>query len=211
MQVGVIPVTAFQQNCSVVVCEQTKRAAVVDPGGELDKVFAFLDAEEIVVEKILITHGHIDHAGATAELAVKLQVPVIGPQREDDFLIQALAQHGAMFGVTGARPFTPDQWLEHGDVVDVGNERFEVRHCPGHTPGHVVFFNPVRKFVLVGDVLFHGSVGRTDLPRGDHAVLMQSLRDQILTLPDDVTFLSGHGPTSTIGAQRQSNPFLRGL
>jgi hydroxyacylglutathione hydrolase len=211
MQVGVIPVTAFQQNCSVVICEQTKRAAIVDPGGELEKVFAFLDAEAIEVEKILITHGHIDHAGATSELAAKLKVPVIGPQREDDFLIQALSQHGKMFGVPNAKPFTPDRWLEHGDVVEVGAERFEVRHCPGHTPGHVVFFNPLRKFALVGDVIFHGSVGRTDLPRGDHATLLASLRDQILTLPDDTTFLSGHGPTSTIGAQRHTNPFLRGL
>jgi hydroxyacylglutathione hydrolase len=211
MQVGIIPVTPFQQNCSVVICEQTKKAAIVDPGGELEKVLAFLAAEQIEVEKILITHGHIDHAGATCELAAKLKVPVIGPQREDEFLIQQLTQHGMMFGIAGAKPFTPDRWLEHGDVVEVGEERFEVRHCPGHTPGHVVFFNPVRKFVLVGDVLFDGSVGRTDLPRGDHATLMASLRDHILTLPDDTTFLSGHGPTSTIGAQRHTNPFLQGL
>ncbi|HEX5655862.1 MAG TPA: MBL fold metallo-hydrolase [Polyangiales bacterium] len=211
MQVGVIPVTPFQQNCSVVICEQSKRGAVIDPGGELDKVRAFLAQEGVTVEKILITHGHIDHAGATAELAAELKVPVVGPQREDEFLIQALAEHGAMFGVHGAQPFTPDQWLEHGDVVEVGEERFEVRHCPGHTPGHVIFFNPLRKFALVGDMLFDGSVGRTDLPRGDHATMMVSLREQILTLPDDTTFLSGHGPTSTIGAQRHSNPFLRGL
>jgi hydroxyacylglutathione hydrolase len=211
MQVGVIPVTPFQQNCSVVICEQTKRAAIVDPGGELEKVYAFLEQEGVEVEKILITHAHIDHAGATAELAAKLNVPVYGPHREDEFLIQSLSDHGARFGVPNARAFTPDHWLDQGDVVEVGEERFEVRHCPGHTPGHVVFFNPVRKFVLVGDVLFHGSVGRTDLPRGSYATLMASLRDQILTLPDDTTFLSGHGPTSTIGVQRLTNPFLQDL
>jgi hydroxyacylglutathione hydrolase len=211
MQVGVIPVTAFQQNCSVILCEKTNKAAVVDPGGDLELVYEWIDKEGVEVDKILITHAHIDHAGATSELVHKLKVPVIGPHREDDFLIQSLAQQGKMFGLPHAQPFSPDRWLEQGDVVEVGEERFEVRHCPGHTPGHVIFFNPLRKFALVGDVLFHGSVGRTDLPRGDHATLMASLRDQILTLPDDTTFLSGHGPTSTIGAQRKSNPYLRGL
>lgn len=211
MQVGVIPVTAFQQNCSVIHCEKTNKAAVVDPGGDLELVYEWIEKEGVEVDKILITHAHIDHAGATSELVHKLKVPVIGPHREDDFLIQSLAQQGQMFGLPHAQPFSPDRWLEQGDVVEVGEERFEVRHCPGHTPGHVIFFNPLRKFALVGDVLFHGSVGRTDLPRGDHATLMASLRDQILTLPDDTTFLSGHGPTSTIGAQRKSNPYLRGL
>jgi glyoxylase-like metal-dependent hydrolase (beta-lactamase superfamily II) len=211
MQVGVIPVTAFQQNCSVVICEQTMRGAVVDPGGDLQLVYDFIEREGVTIEQILITHAHIDHAGATRELVDKLKVPVIGPHREDQFLIDTLPQQGQMFGLPHARPFAPDRWLEQGDVVQVGEERFEVRHCPGHTPGHVVFFNPLRKFALVGDVLFHGSIGRTDLPRGDHATLLASLRDQILTLPDDTTFLPGHGPTSTIGAQRQSNPFLRGL
>jgi glyoxylase-like metal-dependent hydrolase (beta-lactamase superfamily II) len=211
MQVGVIPVTAFQQNCSVVICEQTMRGAVVDPGGDLQRVYDFIEREGVTIEQILITHAHIDHAGATRELVDKLKVPVIGPHREDQFLIDTLPQQGQMFGLPHARPFAPDRWLEQGDVVQVGEERFEVRHCPGHTPGHVVFFNPLRKFALVGDVLFHGSIGRTDLPRGDHATLLASLRDQILTLPDDTTFLPGHGPTSTIGAQRQSNPFLRGL
>ncbi|HEY6877744.1 MAG TPA: MBL fold metallo-hydrolase [Polyangiales bacterium] len=211
MQVGVIPVTAFQQNCSVIVCEQTKKAAVVDPGGDLERVYEFIDKEGVEVDKILITHAHIDHAGATSELAAKLKVPVIGPHHDDEFLIQTLAQQGMMFGLPHAAPFVPDRWLEQGDVVEVGSERFEVRHCPGHTPGHVVFYNPVRKFALVGDVLFHGSVGRTDLPRGDHETLMASLRDQILTLPDDTTFLSGHGPTSTIGVQRRINPYLQDL
>lgn len=211
MQVGIIPVTAFQQNCSIVHCEKTNKAAVVDPGGDVEQLLAYIEQEGVEVDKILITHAHIDHAGATSELVRALKVPVIGPHREDEFLIQSLAAQGMMFGLPSAEPFVPDRWLEQGDVVEVGEERFEVRHCPGHTPGHVVFFNPARKFVLVGDVLFDGSIGRTDLPRGDHATLLNSLRTQILTLPDDTTFLPGHGPTSTIGAQRKTNPFLRGL
>ncbi len=210
MQVGIIPVTPFQQNCSVVICDQTKRAAVVDPGGELEKVYEFLAKEGVTVEKILITHAHIDHAGATADLAAKLKVPVVGPQREDQFLIDQITEHGQMFGIE-AKPFAPDQWLEHGDVVEVGKERFEVRHCPGHTPGHVIFFNPEHKFALVGDILFDGSIGRTDFPRGDFKTMQATLRDQILTLPDDTRFLSGHGPTSTIGAQRRTNPYLQDL
>jgi hydroxyacylglutathione hydrolase len=141
----------------------------------------------------------------------ELKVPVIGPHLADNFLIEALPEQGRMFGLGSSRSFVPDRWLVQGDVVHVGEERFDVRHCPGHTPGHVVFYNAARKFVLVGDVLFDGSIGRTDLPQGDHQTLLNSLRDQILTLPDDVTFLPGHGPTSTIGVQRRTNPFLRGL
>jgi hydroxyacylglutathione hydrolase len=211
MQVGVIPVTAFQQNCSILHCPKTNKAAVVDPGGELELLRAYIDKEGIEVEQILLTHAHIDHAGATHELMNELHVPVIGPHLADNFLIETLPEQGRMLGLGSARSFVPDRWLVQGDVVFVGEERFDVRHCPGHTPGHVVFYNEARKFVLVGDVLFHGSIGRTDLPRGDHQTLLNSLRDQILTLPDDVTFLPGHGPTSTIGVQRRSNPFLRGL
>ena len=211
MQVGVIPVTAFQQNCSILHCEQTNKGAIVDPGGDLDLLRAYIAKEHIEIEKILLTHAHIDHAGATHELMNELKVPVIGPHREDQFLIDSLAEQGAMFGLGPAKSFTPDLWLSHGDVVTVGAERFDVRHCPGHTPGHVIFYNAERKFVIVGDVLFHGSVGRTDLPRGDHDTMMVTLREQILTLPDDVTFLPGHGPTSTIGVQRKSNPYLRTL
>jgi hydroxyacylglutathione hydrolase len=211
MQVGVIPVTAFQQNCSIIHCDATNKAAVVDPGGDLERLLEYIDKEGVEVDKILLTHAHIDHAGATSKLARKLAVPVIGPHRDDQFLIDSLPAQGQMFGLGSAESFVPDRWLEQGDVVEVGNERFEVRHCPGHTPGHVVFYSPTHNFVIVGDVLFDGSIGRTDLPRGDHATLLKSLREQILTLPDDTTFLPGHGPTSTIGEQRQRNPFLRGL
>lgn len=209
MQVGIIPVTAFQQNCSVIQCEETRKGAVVDPGGDLEQVLAYLKEEAVDVDKILLTHGHIDHAGATRQLADRLSVPIIGPHRDDEFLLQSLAAQGQMFGLGQAAPFVPDQWLEQGDVVMVGHERFEVRHCPGHTPGHVVFYNAARHFVIVGDVLFDGSIGRTDFPRGDYGQLIHSIRTQLLTLSDDTTFLPGHGPTSTIGTQRQHNPFLR--
>jgi hydroxyacylglutathione hydrolase len=211
VQIGVIPVTAFQQNCSVLHCQESNKGAVVDPGGDLDQLLAYIRAEGVVIEKILLTHAHIDHAGATKALRDALKVPVIGPEREDEFLIEGIALQGKMFGLGHAEPFVPDQWLSQGDMVSVGNEHFEVRHCPGHTPGHVIFYNAARKFALVGDVLFDGSIGRTDLPRGDHATLLKSIKEQLLTLPDDTTFLPGHGPTSTIGAQRRENPFLRGL
>jgi hydroxyacylglutathione hydrolase len=211
MQVGIIPVTAFQQNCSVIHCDKSGKGAVVDPGGDLHLVREYIEKEGVQVDKILLTHAHIDHAGATAELAKSLGVPVIGPHRDDLFLLESLPAQGAMFGLGHAEAFVPDQWLSHGDRVTVGEEEFEVRHCPGHTPGHVVFYNPKHKFVIVGDVLFDGSIGRTDFPRGDHATLLRSIRDQLLSLPDDTTFLPGHGPTSTIGEQRRRNPFLRGL
>ena len=211
MQVGVVPVTAFQQNCSIIHCDGTNKGAIVDPGGDLDLVFDYVEREKIEIEQILLTHAHIDHAGATRELAERLKVPIIGPHREDQFLIDSLPAQGMMFGLGKAQSFSPDRWLEQGDVVEVGDERFEVRHCPGHTPGHVIFYNPKRGFAIVGDVLFHGSIGRTDLPRGDHQTLLTSIREQLLTLPDETTFLPGHGPTSTIGVQRRTNPFLRGL
>lgn len=211
MQVSVVPVTAFRQNCSIVRCEATGEAAIVDPGGDLDAVLAQARAMDANVTKILLTHAHIDHAGATAELAQRLSVPIEGPEKNDEFLIQSLAVQGQMFGLPAGEAFVPDRWLQHGDRVRVGEEELEVRHCPGHTPGHVVFYSDAHRFAIVGDVLFDGSIGRTDLPRGDHATLLRSIASQLLTLDDDVTFLPGHGPTSTLGVQRKSNPFLQGL
>ena len=211
MQVGVIPVTAFQQNCSVIHCDKTMKGAVIDPGGDLELVLEHIREENIQIDKILLTHAHIDHAGATSDLARELGVPIIGPHREDKFLIDALAMQGQMFGLPHAAPFEPNTWLEQGDTVMVGEESFEVRHCPGPTPGHVIFYSAAHKFAFVGDVLFHGSIGRTDLPRGDHDTLLHSIKTQLLKLPDDTTFLPGHGPTSTIGVQKRMNPFLRGL
>lgn len=209
MKAVIIPVTPFQQNCSVLWCEETNKAAVVDPGGEIDRIEAAITEQGVAVEKIMLTHGHIDHAGGAADLSEKLGVPIEGPHREDTFLIEKLHEQGAQFGVAGGKPFTPTRWLDQDDEVTVGKLTFEVRFCPGHTPGHIIFFEPVSRIAFVGDVLFQGSVGRTDFPRGDHATLMNSIRDQIWPLGDDVTFVPGHGPASTLGHERETNPFVR--
>lgn len=208
MKLQIIPVTAFQQNCSVLWCEATRRAAIVDPGGDLDEVLAVVSEEGLEVEKILLTHGHIDHAGATAELAARLQVPIEGPHRGDKFWIEQLPRQASMFGLGPAGAFEPSRWLDQGDEVAVGQVRLAVRHCPGHTPGHVVFFHEAGRLALVGDVLFQGSIGRTDLPGGDHDTLIRSIRENLFPLGDDVRFVPGHGPMSTFGEERRSNPFV---
>lgn len=208
MRYIVIPVTAFQQNCSLLWCENTHRAAVVDPGGDLELILAQVQRHGLVLEKILVTHPHIDHAGAVAELAERLQLPVEGPQRADQFWIDLLSSQGQMFGVPPARAFVPDRWLEDGDTVTFGDVVLDVLHCPGHTPGHVVFYSAADKLAIVGDVLFQGSIGRTDFPRGDYQALIASIRGKLWPLGDDVTFIPGHGPLSTFGAERRSNPFV---
>jgi hydroxyacylglutathione hydrolase len=204
----IIPVTAFQQNCTVLWCDVTKRAAVVDPGGDLDQIEAALKEEGLTLEKVLITHGHIDHAGAAAELAERAGVPIEGPHPDDKFWLDLLAEHGRNYGFVGARSFTPTRWLQQGDRVTVGNETFEVRHCPGHTPGHIVFFHRGRQLALVGDVIFQGSIGRTDLPGGNHQQLLHSIRENLFPLGDEVRFVPGHGPMSSLGVERQSNPYV---
>lgn len=204
----IVPVTPFEQNCSILWCEKTRKAAVVDPGGDLDRIMAAVAQLGVTVEKILITHGHIDHAGGTAALARQLGVPVEGPQEEDRFWIEGMPEQSRMFGFPGVESFKPDRWLHDGDTVTVGEEEFEVIHTPGHTPGHVVFFNRGARLAIVGDVLFAGSIGRTDFPRGDHATLIRSIRDRLFPLGDDVTFIPGHGPTSTFGDERENNPFV---
>jgi glyoxylase-like metal-dependent hydrolase (beta-lactamase superfamily II) len=217
----VAPVTPFQQNCSVLVCARTRKAAVVDPGGDLDRVRAAIAQSGGEVEKILLTHGHIDHAGGAAELAEALGVPVEGPHRDEAAILANLPQSGARFGILDARPVTPDRWLAEGDEVRVGDLVFDVLHCPGHSPGSVVLVwrRPApapgqdasarpQGFALMGEVLFKGSVGRTDLPGGSHAQLIASIRDKVLPLGDDVAFLPGHGPMSTIGDERLTNPYL---
>ncbi|MBN42431.1 MAG: hypothetical protein CL573_02955 [Alphaproteobacteria bacterium] len=209
MKVVIIPVTAFQQNCSLLWCTETNMAAVVDPGGEIDRINTAIAAQGVVVEKILLTHGHIDHAGAAADLAEQLSVPIEGPHIEDRFWLEQLVDQGARFGVEAGRPFTPSRWLQQGDSVTVGNLTFEVRFCPGHTPGHIIFFEPASRIAFVGDVLFQGSIGRTDLPGGDHDDLLASIREQLWPLGDDVTFIPGHGPASKLGHERETNPFLR--
>lgn len=208
MKALIIPVTPFQQNCSVIWDERSKRAAVVDPGGDLDRVLAEVDREGLQLEKILLTHGHLDHAAATAELAKLRGVPIEGPHRDDLFLIEQLPESTQRFGFPPAASFTPDRWLEQGDQVTVGGQTLEVRHCPGHTPGHVVFFHSKQKFAWVGDVIFAGSIGRSDLPRGDHDALVKSIRENLFPLGDEVRFVPGHGPLSTFGQERQTNPFV---
>ncbi|MET0102930.1 MAG: MBL fold metallo-hydrolase [Sedimenticola sp.] len=208
MKFTVIPVTAFEQNCTLLWCDETKKAAVVDPGGDLERIHNVVAELGLELEKILITHAHIDHAGAAGELARTDGLPIEGPHVDDRFWIEDLPAQSQMFGFPQAELFEPSRWLAQGDRVSVGNEELEVRHCPGHTPGHVIFFHLGEKVAIVGDVLFKGSIGRTDFPKGDHATLLNSIREQLWTLGDDVEFIPGHGPLSTIGYERQTNPFL---
>jgi glyoxylase-like metal-dependent hydrolase (beta-lactamase superfamily II) len=208
LRAAIIPVTPLQQNCTLLWCEATKRAAVFDPGGDGPRILEAVAKAGVAVETIFLTHGHIDHAGGAAELKERLGVPVVGPHRADLFLLERLPETGRSFGIVGARAVTPDRWLDEGDTVTVGQARFDVLHCPGHSPGSVVFVQREQRFAIVGDVIFRGSVGRTDLPGGDHDALIRSITDKILPLGDDLTFLCGHGPASTVGAERASNPFL---
>jgi hydroxyacylglutathione hydrolase len=208
LKVKITPVTMFQQNCSLIWCEETLRGAVVDPGGEIDRLLELANREGVELEKILLTHAHIDHAGATAELAARLAIPIEGPHVEDQFWIDLLPTQGATYGFPPAQVFTPARWLVDGDEVHVGQLTLEVRHCPGHTPGHVIFFHRPSQLAFVGDVLFRGSVGRSDFPRGDHATLIRSIRERLWPLGDEVTFVPGHGPASTFGYERKTNPFV---
>jgi glyoxylase-like metal-dependent hydrolase (beta-lactamase superfamily II) len=205
-----IPVTAFQQNCSIVWDDATKRAAIIDPGGDLDVLVGAAKQLGLTIEQIWLTHAHIDHAGATAELAARLQVPIVGPHLADKFWIDMLPQQGDMFGLPGARTFTPDRWLADGDTVELAGHTLNVRHCPGHTPGHVVFHSPQMQRAFVGDVLFAGSIGRTDLPQGDHGTLIASICERLWPMGDDTVFIPGHGPESTFGRERRSNPYVGG-
>jgi hydroxyacylglutathione hydrolase len=208
LQGVVIPVTPFQQNCSLVWCTETRRAAVIDPGGETDRILAAAESNGVVIEKVLVTHGHLDHAGAVAELAAELGIPIEGPQREDAFWIERIGEQGARYGMTHCRPFTPDRWLEDGDSVAIGAQVLAVHHCPGHTPGHVVLYHAPSRLAFVGDVLFRGSIGRSDLPRGDQGQLIRSIVTKLWPLGADVTFVPGHGPLSTFGQERRDNPYV---
>jgi len=208
LRIAVVPVTPFQQNCSVVWDPATLKGAIVDPGGDLDAVLGVLRREGVTLEKILLTHAHIDHAGATAELKRRTGVPIEGPHEGDRFWIEGLLDQGRMFGIKSEGAFEPDRWLVDGDRVALGSTELEVRHCPGHTPGHVVFFHAPSRFAIVGDVLFQGSIGRTDFPGGDHATLIRSIRGKLFPLGDDVRFLPGHGPLSSFGDERRANPYV---
>ncbi|MEC9364792.1 MAG: MBL fold metallo-hydrolase [Sinimarinibacterium flocculans] len=208
LQVEVLPVTAFQQNCSLVWDAVSGRGALVDAGGEPARLIEAAQARGVTLEKLLVTHGHLDHIGVVAELAEKLGLPIEGPHEDDAFWIELLPEVARQYGFPPARSFTPQRWLQHGDQVTVGGLCFDVIHCPGHTPGHVVFHHRPSRLAIVGDVLFQGSIGRTDFPRGNHADLIRSIRDRLFPLGDDITFVPGHGPLSTFGAERRSNPFV---
>ena len=208
MQFEVITVTPFQQNCSLIWCEETGKAALVDPGGEPERIAAAAAAAEVELERILLTHAHIDHVGAAAELGEKYGVPIEGPHRGDEDLLEAIPEQGKMFGLPAVPVPAPARWLEAGDTVGFGAEKLEVLHCPGHSPGHVVFFDRAGRLALCGDVLFSGSIGRADLPGGDLDVLLRSIREQLWPLGEDVAFLPGHGPMSTFGEERRTNAFV---
>lgn len=203
-----IPVTAFQQNCSLVWCDETREAAVIDPGGDLDRILQEVSRRDVTLVAIWLTHAHIDHAGAAGELATQLDLPILGPHEADQFWIDKLVQQSAMFGFPAAQAFTPTRWLHDGDTVQIGRSTLTVRHCPGHTPGHVVFHSSEASRAFVGDVLFAGSIGRTDFPKGDMDTLLASIRNRLWPMGDATVFIPGHGPESTFGQERKTNPYV---
>lgn len=203
-----IPVTHYQQNCSLIWCAATNKAAVVDPGGDVPLLLRRIAEQKVTVEQVLLTHGHMDHAGGARQLADQLQVPIVGPHPDEAFWLDMLPEQARMMGFTPVPPLRPDRWLAEGETVAVGEQTLEVLHCPGHTPGHIVFFHRASATAWVGDVLFAGSIGRTDFPRGDYATLVQSIRGKLWPLGDQVRFIPGHGPMSTIGKERRDNPFV---
>ena len=222
LKAAIVPVTPFEQNCAILYDETSRRGVVVDPGGEAERIAELIEARGICIERILLTHGHLDHAGGAAALKERLEratggsdappapVPIEGPNEADRFLLDSLAQQCRAYGIAGGRDVRPDRWLAEGDRVRIADYAFEVFHCPGHTPGHVTFFSPQLRLLVGGDVLFRGSIGRTDFPYGDHAALLEAIRSKLYPLGDDVTVLCGHGPGTTIGQERRGNPFVRG-
>ncbi|MEJ2308192.1 MAG: MBL fold metallo-hydrolase [Gammaproteobacteria bacterium] len=204
-----LPVTAFEQNCSIVWCGKTRKAVIVDPGGDEQQIMTAVAGEGVEPVMVALTHGHLDHVGGTAVIARHYGVPVIGPHIADRFWIDALQQQVQMFGFPPVEDFVPDRWLQAGDRLDFGEQQLQVRLCPGHTPGHVVFYHAGEKVAFVGDVIFRGSIGRTDFPQGNHQQLLDSIRQQIFTLDDDVTLVPGHGPNSRVGIEKATNPFVR--
>jgi len=204
----IIPVTPFQQNCSLIWDPLTMEGALVDAGGEAERLLARVAAHGIRLVKLLVTHGHLDHAGAVAEIAEKLKLPIEGPHPDDAFWIEGMPDAAKQYGFPPTRSFVPDRWLQQGDTVTLGSLTLDVLHCPGHTPGHVVFHHPASRLALVGDVIFQNSIGRTDFPRGNHADLIKAIRTRLFPLGDDTQFVPGHGPMSTFGAERKQNPYV---
>lgn len=211
LKAAILPVTPFRQNCSLVWCTTTMAGAVVDPGGELARIREAAEQHGVTIEKVLLTHGHLDHAGGAAALARALRIPIEGPHQDDAFLLEGLAQQGERYGFQGAESCVPSRWLNDNDTVTVGNVTLGVRHCPGHTPGHIVFFHQDAKIAFVGDVLFAGSVGRTDFPRGSHAQLVESITERLWPLGDEMRFVPGHGQMSSFGWERKTNPYVSDL
>ena len=208
LKAAIVPVTPFMQNCTLLWDDESMSGAVVDPGGDVGRIEAGIKKAGMSVEKIILTHGHIDHAGGALELKEKLGVPIEGPHQADQFLLDNLEQQGAQFGVGSVRNVAPDRWLDEGDTVTIAGHTFSVLHCPGHSPGSVVLVYEPQRFILMGDVLFKGSIGRTDFPYGDHDALIGAIKTKLLPLGDDYSFICGHGPMSTLGEERQTNPFL---
>ena len=208
IKVAIVPVTPFQQNASIIWCTKTMQAAIVDPGGDVPKLIDATKKLAVTPVAIWLTHGHIDHAGGAAELSEALGVPITGPHEDDQFLMDNLAEQGRMFGIGGSRAVTSGRYLTDGDTVMLGDNSFAIMHVPGHSPGSVVFYHEPSRFMLAGDTLFQGSIGRTDFPYGDHDLFIRSIKAKLMTLPDDVTFLPGHGPASTIGDERANNPYI---
>ncbi|PSV33040.1 MBL fold metallo-hydrolase [Photobacterium sp. GB-72] len=204
----IVPVTPFQQNCSIIWCDETNQAAIVDPGGDIEQLTKVVDELGLTVTQLILTHGHLDHVGGTAPLSQSLNVPVIGPHKDDEFWLQGLPRQSEMFGFPMTEAFEPTQWLNDGDEIHVGNQTLQVLHTPGHTPGHVILFSNDANVSFVGDVLFKGGIGRTDFPRGDHPTLINAIKTKLWPLGDDVTFVPGHGPLSTFGHERATNPFV---
>jgi glyoxylase-like metal-dependent hydrolase (beta-lactamase superfamily II) len=209
MKIIVIPVTPYEQNCSLIICEETKKAAIVDPGGDTQRILAVVEKQGVTVDKVILTHGHLDHVGGTEKIADTLNVPIIGPEKEDLFWLEQLEAQSQRFGFPLHTSFTPTAWLEENEIVEVGNIKLKVLHIPGHTPGHVALLDEQSNQIIVGDILFNGGIGRSDFPRGNQFELVKGIKTKLLTLPAETVVYPGHGPTTTIGREKVSNPFLR--